>query len=535
MQFIPSEFAPYLHYVTPPVVGAFIGYITNKVAIKMLFRPLQAWRVFGIKVPMTPGVIPSKRYELAENMGEMVGDHLLTSKEIGHALTQKGFQNHLYTLIEDRVGALLHRDIGPISSVIPPKFNIYFDIASRTVKFQVKESIHNFIQSPAFAQKVEESLEKRLNHFLEREVGSVLTGRERENFYGFVEDNLARMLSGPAMQQWLEDFLQQKVYAALRQEQSLADILPQPLQQIVLQTIEQEIPGLLLRLSTMLKEPEIRDRIVHGARGGVESFIGSLGPMAAMVGSFIKMETVEQKIREYLIDKEEDIAKWLQTEEVRERVAAALAERCRKFLDRPVHTFIHLENEEKIEHLCHLLADRLVVLLQGKEITVALSSMFKANLETYVDAGNLPVGNVLAEFIGNEGIAAGKAWIKAESVALLRTRETLGTLDAMVETMISTLLDRPIGKLANLLPADVREEIYRSIQTMASEMLAIEVPGLVDSLNIKKIVAEKVNSLDLLRLERLLLSIMEEQFKYINLFGGILGFLIGCLNLIFAR
>ena len=59
-----------------------------------------------------------------------------------------------------------------------------------------------------------------------------------------------------------------------------------------------------------------------------------------------------------------------------------------------------------------------------------------------------------------------------------------------------------------------------------------EVPGLVASLNIRKIVTKKVDSLDLLRLEKLLMGIMEEQFKYINLFGGLLGFLIGLLNLL---
>ena len=42
-----------------------------------------------------------------------------------------------------------------------------------------------------------------------------------------------------------------------------------------------------------------------------------------------------------------------------------------------------------------------------------------------------------------------------------------------------------------------------------------------------------IDSFDLLRLEQLLLSIMEEQFKYINIFGGLLGFLIGCANIIF--
>ena len=535
MQFIPTELAPFIEYVSPPVVGAFIGYITNKVAIKMLFRPLKAWRVLGIRIPMTPGVIPSKRYELAENMGEMVGDHLLTSKELGHALTQRAFQEHLYTLIEERVGGLLHRDLGPIATVIPQKFYLYFEIAVKTLRFQIKENIHTFIQSPDFAGKVEESLGKRLDQFLSRQVGDVLTGRERENAYRFLEENLARMLSGPAMHQWLEEFIQQKVYGILRQDKALRDILPQPLQQMVLDVIEQETPNLLLRLAAMLKEPEVRDKIVRGARGGVESFVASLGPMAAMARGFLNMDTVETKIRDYLVNKEEDISGWLQSEEVRKKVAEALAERCRTFFDQPVQTIVRVEDETKVEQFCCGFADRLAPILQDRDIHAALSSMLKTNLETYIDGGSISVGQALVAFVGHRGVDAGKSWIKEEGTALLRSRETLNTLDSMIETLVSALLSRPIGKLSNLLPADVREGIYRSIQAMSANMLAMEVPGLVDSLNIKRIVAEKVNSLDLLRLEKLLLSIMEEQFKYINLFGAILGFLIGCLNLFFAR
>jgi uncharacterized membrane protein YheB (UPF0754 family) len=65
-----------------------------------------------------------------------------------------------------------------------------------------------------------------------------------------------------------------------------------------------------------------------------------------------------------------------------------------------------------------------------------------------------------------------------------------------------------------------------------SDLLIREVPGLVDLLNIKELVTRKVDGLDLMRLEGLLMSIMEEQFKYINLFGALLGFIIGLLNLL---
>ena len=99
--------------------------------------------------------------------------------------------------------------------------------------------------------------------------------------------------------------------------------------------------------------------------------------------------------------------------------------------------------------------------------------------------------------------------------------------------MIDSGMARRVGKLTRFLPHDVCEEIYRSIMNMAADILEKEVPGLVSSLDIRSIVVAKIDSLDLLRLEGLLLSIMEEQFKYINLFGAFLGFLIGCGNLLF--
>lgn len=109
-----------LSYAGPPLLGAFIGYLTNKVAIRMLFRPLEPWHIFGVRVPMTPGIIPSKRHELAENIGEMVGEHLLTATDIGAALSAERFQDHLHLLVDGRVKDVLARDLGPVITIVPP-------------------------------------------------------------------------------------------------------------------------------------------------------------------------------------------------------------------------------------------------------------------------------------------------------------------------------------------------------------------------------------------------------------------------------
>ncbi|MDR1444649.1 MAG: DUF445 family protein [Treponema sp.] len=67
-----------LLFVVPPLAGAIIGFITNVLAIKMLFRPLKAYHIFGIRIPFTPGILPRERAKLAASIGAMVERELLT-------------------------------------------------------------------------------------------------------------------------------------------------------------------------------------------------------------------------------------------------------------------------------------------------------------------------------------------------------------------------------------------------------------------------------------------------------------------------
>jgi len=251
MSYLPSELLPYIKYATPPVIGAIIGYVTNRIAIKMLFRPLKAWRVGGVRVPMTPGVIPSKRFELAQNMGEVVGDHLLTSKEISRGLKQQVFQDKLLFLIEEKINEILGSDLDTLPSLVPDKFCVYFDLANRTLTYQAKENIHSFINSEKFSSILATTVDHRIEEILNREMGHVLSGTNREHLYIFIEKNMTKMFASPEMEQWVEDFINQKVYTTLSEEKSIADLLPVSLQEHLLESMEKQTPALLKKLSAI--------------------------------------------------------------------------------------------------------------------------------------------------------------------------------------------------------------------------------------------------------------------------------------------
>ena len=72
----------FISYIIPPLVGAAIGYITNDIAIRMLFRPHEAKYLFGKRLPFTPGIIPKERGRIALAVGEAISDNLMKTRTI---------------------------------------------------------------------------------------------------------------------------------------------------------------------------------------------------------------------------------------------------------------------------------------------------------------------------------------------------------------------------------------------------------------------------------------------------------------------
>jgi uncharacterized membrane protein YheB (UPF0754 family) len=68
--------------IAPPLIGGVIGYFTNDIAIKMLFRPYRPIYLFKRQLPFTPGLIPSNQSRLALRISDTIMGSLLTPEEL---------------------------------------------------------------------------------------------------------------------------------------------------------------------------------------------------------------------------------------------------------------------------------------------------------------------------------------------------------------------------------------------------------------------------------------------------------------------
>ena len=82
------------------IVGTFIGWVTNYIAIKLLFRPYNEINILGFKLQ---GVIPKRRKELAENIGKTINAELISIKDITNTIDSMELEIEIDKIVGDIV------------------------------------------------------------------------------------------------------------------------------------------------------------------------------------------------------------------------------------------------------------------------------------------------------------------------------------------------------------------------------------------------------------------------------------------------
>lgn len=97
--------------IAGPLIGAVIGYITNWIAVKMMFRPLKPIRIGKFTLPFTPGIIPKNKGRLAEAIGNTISNDLLTDEDIKNILLSEEIINKIRDGINNYLNSISEKDV----------------------------------------------------------------------------------------------------------------------------------------------------------------------------------------------------------------------------------------------------------------------------------------------------------------------------------------------------------------------------------------------------------------------------------------
>jgi uncharacterized membrane protein YheB (UPF0754 family) len=89
-----------LIYCSLPFIAALIGWITNYIAVKMIFRPRHEIRIAGIRII---GLIPKRKHDLAVKIAETIEKELISHKDIREILQTEDFHLRAGDLIKEKI------------------------------------------------------------------------------------------------------------------------------------------------------------------------------------------------------------------------------------------------------------------------------------------------------------------------------------------------------------------------------------------------------------------------------------------------
>lgn len=149
-----------LSFLVGPVVGAVIGGITNSVAIKMLFRPINPVKIGNFTLPLTPGVIPKEKARIARKVGEVISNELLNEavlkewllkEEVFHQI--EGAIDHYLqeyandeTILRDKLSEILGKERS-MYYVCEVESQITEKLYAKVLSMEIGKIIMNKIQS----------------------------------------------------------------------------------------------------------------------------------------------------------------------------------------------------------------------------------------------------------------------------------------------------------------------------------------------------------------------------------------------------
>jgi uncharacterized membrane protein YheB (UPF0754 family) len=170
------QYLPYLKYALAPLIGALIGWITNYLAVKMLFHPRKPVNLLLFRVQ---GIFPKRQAALARNLGTLVEEELLSHSDVTAIIHDPAFQARFRDLTEGYVERLLTEKLTALNPMIAMFLK---DSMAEKAKRLIMEELDSLV--PEVIEHAAKEIEERLDF------GDLV----RQKIENFSMDELERML-----------------------------------------------------------------------------------------------------------------------------------------------------------------------------------------------------------------------------------------------------------------------------------------------------------------------------------------------------
>ncbi|KEI93180.1 hypothetical protein N492_00415 [Clostridium botulinum B2 267] len=500
-----------MKFLIASIIGGIIGYLTNWIAIKMLFRPYEEKRIFGMKVPFTPGLIPKEKTRIAKSVGNAIGEHLLSSEIIVKSLCSENMNNRLKIWIRQKVYSLI-----TTKKTLEDKFKEFldykYDYFINALKASLSKLTINNLKNEKNRDKVKQIIKIKLDKILSLKGNHITNNYIYKQIKRGLINNTNEYLKSNNFKEVLKSLIIENIKDEEVLNKKIGNIIPNNFTSNIKVYVYRKKDNLSNYINEMLKEEGNINKLKNILREVINNNVNSFMSM------FIDVNAISDKTIVFLEG-------YLQREETKEEMVSLVNKSIDKILDTDLQDIIENipENnkdvivDETVDILCQKFQNTEMIL----EMIEKIESHFqgKNSLNDIIEKININpykfINSIIDKFIDSENFEA--------------------IINNLISDIIENFMKTPIYQLTQGNEEGILNTSYQIVKNVYNRFIENQAEEVISILDISSIVEDRINEFDVYLAEEIILEISSKELKAITWLGGLLGALIGILSPILSK
>ncbi|MFN2492686.1 MAG: DUF445 family protein [Pyrinomonadaceae bacterium] len=503
------------------VIATIHGYGAAWLAIWMLFHPYKPLKLFGLTL-WPQGMIPRHRQRLAQSIGSAVGNELVSQETVFDALFETSFFQHK---VEDFVGAytndLLSKVYPSFIDALPSQARAPILDTISALQYRLAEYIAAMLNSDDTTQAITKFIDRKVDEWSERRLEELITSDLFNQILEFLKELLARLANEEGFEQRVQGFVSGRLDDFARSNATLAETFTPETVAFIKDRIDSQVPPIVQHLADIATSQNTRKQIGALIKLEVDEYYEQLSLIKKI---FISRERIHREVDE-LVNKTlpNRIEEYLRGPAFEQEAESFLNATIDNVLARPLNELVGQIESTKFDSIKAQITNRILEMVKSEELSASISTYLTEALERFRPQ---TVGSTLQQ-INPDTTSRVKSFLTNSIVSLLAREDTARRINAILSSQIERLLIAPIGRLGDHVSEHslirARAALVVRITTAARERL----PTAIVEFDVGGLVRKKVSDYPIEKLEALVLSVAQHHLKTIELFGAIIGFLIG--------
>ncbi|WP_415345178.1 DUF445 family protein [Clostridium perfringens] len=488
-------------YIIGALIGAVIGYITNWLAIKMLFRPREAKYIFGMKLPFTPGLIPKEKSRIANKVGETVGTHLLNSDSLSKALKDDKIKAKFNEVAKEKINQIINSNSTLENSLKNTLGENYYALKENMIN-NIAKTILESIQEEEFKNKVKfyivDSIKERLNKEPEKIIDFINSNKFREVIINTLEEEKTRDIIGKA--------LLKEVKTLGKEDLTIEEVIPENIKPYIEEYVKSQKDTLVDIIKNLLRDDEVSHKIKSAINDNIPS----------IVSMFLSGDVIYGKLVS-LVDKS------LSEEENKEYICDAALAFVHESMKKKVSDVINNVGEEKLEVISDALGDKISKKLNTEENIDSIISKLNCKISSFNSYEEI----IKVLFNDYENILIDN--IDSMISQIVNNNQLSGEISKIIEKVFDKFLQNSLNDICYN-KQNLENSIMSILDNLYNDFVENKSAKVLEIVDISSIVEEQINAFEVDYAEEIIIGIANKELKAITWLGALLGGILGILS-----